>query len=443
MRLSLHSPTSQPPDATPGSSQPTRRTFLRRAALMLAGSLSSLGLAACTLDVPAPPTPTAAPSNRVGPDDVVVGAVLSLSGRYSREGTLMKAGYQTWLDGVQRAGGLRVGGSRRPVRLLFADDESEPLTAGQRVERLVSDPGVHLLLGPFSSQLTGAVVASAERLGSLVVAPDGSGPGLFRRGFKLFVSVKPPDTSLLHGLADLAATVVPRAEPIGVLLGDELPITTEVEGFRERALALGLDSVQIEPFAPGSTDLAAPLERLGQLAPRLLVIAATPWQIDRLVARVHDELAPVPMRALTRLPDSQDRAVPAARYDGALSVQVWSARRSLTGPLFGSAAEFASQFQRLHGYAPVVLCAAAAAAGLALQLGIEQAGSLEPIEIRRVLSALDVTTFWGRLAWDVDGRLRDPLVPVLQQRGDDSVIVYPPDLATARVRYPLTDWPRL
>jgi ABC-type branched-subunit amino acid transport system substrate-binding protein len=148
------------------------------------------------------------------------------------------------------------------------------------------------------------------------------------------------------------------------------------------------------------------------------------------------------MLALTRLPDSTDLSQSAVRYDGALSVQIWSPSRLSRGPGLGSAGEFAGQFERLHGYAPGVNAAAAAAAGLALQLGIEQAGSIGPVEVRRALGSLDQETFWGRLAWDVDGRLRDAVVPVLQQRGSDRVIVYPPNLATSRVRYPITDWPR-
>jgi branched-chain amino acid transport system substrate-binding protein len=420
----------------------TRRGFVRHAALALVGALTVTSAIGCTLAVPLPPTPTAAPSARVGPDDVVIGAVLSLSGRFSRQGALMKAGYETWLDAVRRAGGLNVSGNRRPVRVVYADDESEPLTASLRVDKLVADPGTRLLLGPYSSQMTGAMVAAADKQGALVVAPDGSGPGLFRRGFKLFVSVKPLDNQLLHGLADLASTVLPRAQPIGVLLSDELPLSTDIDGFRERAKALGLDPVQIEAFAPGAPDLSGPLERLGQRAPRLLVVADNATHVEGLASHVQEDLAPPPMRALTRLPASSNPLVPMSRYDGALFVEVWSAGRALSGPVIGSASEFAAQFQRLHGYAPDAISAAAAAAGLALQLGIERAGSLEPAAIRGALGASDVQTFWGRLAWDVDGRLQDPVIPVLQQRGDAQVMVYPPELAASNVRYPLTDWPR-
>jgi branched-chain amino acid transport system substrate-binding protein len=420
-----------------------RRWFVATVAGALVGASSLALTSACTLQVPPPATPTAVPGPTVSPDDLAVGVILSQSGRYSREGALMKAGYQTWLDAVDRAGGVRLGGERRRVRLVYADDESEPLTAAQRVDRLVTLDGTRLLLGPFSSPITGAAATAADKLGALLVAPDATAPDLFRRGLKLLVSLKPTDNRLLHGIADLAATVTPRAEPIGMLVSDEAPVITEVEGLRERALALGLNPVIIEAIAPGQTDLAGTLERLSQQSPSLLVVAATPTHIARLVARVEDALPPIPMRAFLHLPEQADTASRATSpYDGALMPQLWSSRRAFAGPVLGSAGQFAEQFQRLHGYVPDDRCAVAAAAGLALQLGIERAASIEPKAVRQALGGLDVLSFWGRLAWDVDGRSQAPAAPIVQWRPGGGPIVYPPELANGRVQYPLRDWPR-
>ena len=84
-----------------------------------------------------------------------------------------------------------------------------------------------------------------------------------------------------------------------------------------------------------------------------------------------------------------------------------------------------------------------ALAALHAKLGIERAGSFDPLTVRQALGDLDVQTFWGRLAWDVDGRNRGHVVPVVQRRGDTAPIVYPPEIANGTVRYPLTDWPPL
>src|SRR5215210_8358635 len=125
---------------------------------------------AARLRAAAGPTPTVQPT----PRPIAVGVTVSLSGRFSSEGAALRAGYQTWERAANEAGGVRLGGEVRPVRLVMYDDESDPLTAVRLVERLVEQDGVSLLLGPFSSPLTAVTATTGERLGVLTIAPDAS-----------------------------------------------------------------------------------------------------------------------------------------------------------------------------------------------------------------------------------------------------------------------------
>jgi branched-chain amino acid transport system substrate-binding protein len=423
----------------------SRRRFLGQAVLKTAGlGAASLGLAGCTLTVPdrPPPTPTSGPA--ISPSDLAIGVVLSQTGRYSREGALMRAGYEVWLDAIQQAGGLRVGAAKRSVRAVYTDDESEPLSAGRQAERLASVEQTRLWLGPFSSALTTTMASVADRVGAVLVAPDASSGALYRRGLKGLVSVLPPDDRLLHGLADLAATAQPRAQPVGILIADEPSNAAAAGGFRERAAALDLSPVRLELTALGSTDVSAPLERIAAASPRLVIVATEPGQTARFTPTLRDLVPFAAMRALVPLPEPV--AASARRdpiYDGVVTVETWSPVITASGPVFGSARDFAERFTRLHGYAPDARAAAAAAAGLALQLALEQAGSPDPAEVRAAFSAIDQLTFWGHLAWDAVGRNRAAVAPVLQQQGDAVVCVYPADLAGARLRYPLAGWPRV
>jgi branched-chain amino acid transport system substrate-binding protein len=416
----------------------TRRSFV--AALLVGVAAATAG---CTLDVPppTPPTPTVPPATLAS--ELPIGVVLSLSGRYSREGALMRAGYTTWADAVHQAGGIKVGVGRRTVRLIFADDESEPLNAGRQTERLVSTERIRLLLGPFSAAITTTVATTADRLGALVVAPDASYSALYRRGLKTIISIQAPDDRLFHGFADLAATAEPRAQPVGILIADEPGNAASAAGFRERAAALDVQPVRLELTALGSQDITAPLERIAALAPRTVILATEAAQIAR-VAPILREIVPfTAMRALMPMPAPID---PAGRrsplYDGALTVETWWPTIAAAGPVLGSAADFAERFRRLHGYLPDPRGAAAAAAGLALQIAAEAAGSEQSDAIRDAFMALDLTTFWGRMAWDAAGRNRLAVAPVLQQQGEALVTVYPTELAVGRLRYPLAGWPR-
>lgn len=443
----LISPDPGPPEAQhakgrPDPSRPglaTRRRFLKT--VLLAGS--GAGLAACTLAVPTPTSvlPSVAPGQTSA--DLPIGVVLSLTGRYSGEGALLRAGYEVWAEAVTQAGGLKAGAGRRAVRLVIVDDESEPLNAGRQAERLVAADRIRLWLGPFTSAITTAVATVADRVGAVVVAPDASASALYRRGLKGLVSILAPDDRLLHGLADLAATSQPRAQPIGILIADEPANAAAAAGFRERATALDLGPVRLELTALGSQDITAPLERIADNAPRCVIVATEAGQTAKFTPTIRELVPFAAMRVLVPLPEPATRS--ARRdviYDGVLTVETWSPAVVATGPVLGSARDFVERFRRLHGYDPDVRSAAAAAAGLALQLAVEQAGSVEPTSVREAFSTLDVTTFWGRLAWDTAGRNRVAVPPVLQQQGDAIVAVYPRELASGRHRYPLAGWPR-
>jgi branched-chain amino acid transport system substrate-binding protein len=355
----------------------------------------------------------------------------------------MRAGYELWADAARQAGGVKVGTGRRGVRLIIFDDESEPLNAARQAERLAASERVRLWLGPFSSAISTAVASVADRVGALVVAPDASTGGLYRRGLRGLVSILATDDRLFHGLADLAAIAQPRAEPIGILIADEPANVAAAEGFRERAAALELGPVRLELTAPGSHDISAPLERIAQDVPRCVIVATDARQIGRFTPTIRDLVPYAGMRALVPLPESSSRTGRRDPiYDGVLTVETWSPAIAANGPVFGSARDFVDRFRRLHGYEPDARSAAAAAAGLVVQLAVEQAGVAEPAAVRDSFSALDVTTFWGRLAWDTAGRNRVAVAPVLQRQGDAIVCVYPRELAGGDHRYPLAGWPR-
>lgn len=438
-RVGAVCPDPATPDHGSRSGGRSRRRFLASSASLVA----SLGLGACTMPLPAPKvaTPTAVPA--VSESVLPIGVILSLSGRYSREGAMMRAGYETWASEVQQAGGVRVGAGRRAVRLIFADDESEPLVAGRQAERLAQSDGVLLWLGPFTSAISLAVALAAERLGTLVVAPDASDGDIYRRGLKGIVSVLAPDERLFHGLADLAATAEPRAQPVGIIVADEPSIGAAAAGFRERAAALGLAPIRQELVALDARDISAPLERIAEISPRCLILATETGQTERFTPALRELVPFSTMRVLVPLPEptllGSSRNV---LYDGVLTTETWWPSIAASGPVLGSALDFAERFRRLHGYEADPRAAAAAAAGLVLQLAVERAGTVDPKTVRDAFDALDVTTFWGRLAWDPAGRNRAAVAPVLQQQGDALVCVYPRELAGGQLRYPLAGWPR-
>src|SRR5688572_15623476 len=121
----------------------------RRALKLLALGASSSLLAACA---PATqPGPTAAPAKPAeakpteaakpapaaatapavtAPTETLrLGAAVALTGPVSKEGNLVKDGYDVWMQTVNEQGGFDVAGKKHRVEIKFYDDESKADTA--------------------------------------------------------------------------------------------------------------------------------------------------------------------------------------------------------------------------------------------------------------------------------------------------------------------------
>jgi branched-chain amino acid transport system substrate-binding protein len=105
----------------------------------------------------------------------VVGAIrfgvsVSVSGRYALQGRQVLAGLGAWVEAVNAGEGLRVqgAGARAPVRLVYYDDASSSAKAAVNAERLLDADAVEVLIGPYASDLTRAVLPVAGRRGRVL-----------------------------------------------------------------------------------------------------------------------------------------------------------------------------------------------------------------------------------------------------------------------------------
>ena len=96
---------------------------------------------------------------------MLVGASLSLSGPFQRQGERARDGLRLWVDHARDA---RDG----PPRLIVLDDRSRATLAQAHVRRLLAEERVDVLVGPYSSGLVLAVAPIAAIVpGYLTGAP--------------------------------------------------------------------------------------------------------------------------------------------------------------------------------------------------------------------------------------------------------------------------------
>ena len=95
---------------------------------------------------------------------IVLGAAVSLSGKYSTNGKHTKNGYDLAAERINQQGGVTVDGQTYRLKIIYYDDESTPARAAQLAERLIQQDGVKFMLGPYSSGLTKAIAPGHRAL---------------------------------------------------------------------------------------------------------------------------------------------------------------------------------------------------------------------------------------------------------------------------------------
>src|ERR1700674_4661007 len=95
-------------------------------------------------------------------EQVILGAAVSLSGKYSVNGKNTKDGYDLAVKRVNEMGGVKIGGKSHALKVIYYDDESTPARGAQLAERLISQDGIKFLLGAYSSGLTKAIAPVTE-----------------------------------------------------------------------------------------------------------------------------------------------------------------------------------------------------------------------------------------------------------------------------------------
>jgi branched-chain amino acid transport system substrate-binding protein len=367
---------------------------------------------------------------------VRLGAAISETGNFAREGQWNKRGYDIWLNWVNgEGGGIQVGDRVCRAEIIYYDDESDPDTSARLYEKLIVEDEVDFLLGPYSSGITMGTSAIAERYGVIMVEAHGASEVLFTRGFTNLFAVLTPASyyteSALKALADAGA------ETVVIANRDETFSTAAADGAVQWAEDYGMEVLARETYPPDS-DLTAIMTKFRDLDPDVFV-GAGHFNDSVLFVRMAQELGFTPQAMmLTVGPDSPEfvgELGTDANY--ILGDSQWDRTMGYEDEFFGSAADFAQLYYDLYDEWPPYQVASSTAAALALHLAIEAAGSLEMDAVREALQNLDVDTFYGPINFDDTGKNTAKPMVTVQVLDGEPLVVAPTDVAAADLVYPM------
>lgn len=373
------------------------------------------------------------------PCTVRLGAAISETGNFAREGVWNQRGYDIWLNWVNdEYGGIKVGNQTCQAEIIYYDDESDPDTSAQLYERLISEDGVDFVLGPYSSGITMGTSAIAERNGVIMVEAHGASEALFTRDFENLFAVLTPASyytdSALQALAESGA------ETMVIANRDEAFSTAAADGAEQWAEDYGLEVLARETYPPDA-DLSAIMSKFRELEPDVFV-GAGHFNDSIAFVRSAQELGFSPnAMMLTVGPDSPEFAEElGSDAEYILGDSQWDRTMPYEDQWFGSASDYAELYESLHGELPPYQAASSTAAALALHLAIEQAATLDTDAVREALKSLDVDTFYGRINFDETGKNTAKPMVTVQVLDGEALVTAPTDLAGAELVYPMPAW---
>ena len=357
---------------------------------------------------------------RVPDARLVVGAPLSLTGRYGFLGRLAAAGLRQVVQDARTIGGIRMGEERLVPELHVVDDGGTRAGVRGALEK-VADAG--LLVGPYGSDLVDEAARWATEHGRVLWNHGGSADEVER--VPGVVSVPSPASRYLGPVLEVLADSLPRARVL-VAAGRGLFGRSAALGARDAADRLGMTLVETAapeevPEAASDADVvlasgtfADDVGLIRRLRARPAAVAAVAAGISlfgpTLGSGAEGILGPSQWEEGARFPvDVGPRQADAVR---ALRAEVVPTLRPGPGGVDYPAAQ---------GYA----------AGLVAMHCAEEAGTTEDQSLLETARGLRCTTFFGRFGLGDDGRQEEHEILVVQWQEGVKRIVWPPSMADA------------
>lgn len=235
----------------------SRRTFLR----LLAGGGAAAALAAC--GAAAPPAPTASSntgssssgSTSAASKELVVGAIMPLSGPLSPVGLAWGRGYQLYYDQLNASGGLSIGGETYTVKFVLEDGASNPEKGATAATKLVSQDGAKYVFGEISDAVGVTIDQVTTPAGALHVitltTPFNDVDVSKDKPLTARLMISPYDNQALLSKALVAN--YPDAKSVAVVVPD-LGYERMIDDLTKLLEGQGLEVVYVKKFPFGTQD---------------------------------------------------------------------------------------------------------------------------------------------------------------------------------------------
>jgi branched-chain amino acid transport system substrate-binding protein len=227
-----------------------------------------------------------------GDGEIVVGAPISLTGRLAGQGREQLWAYEQAVADINKQGGITIKsvGTKLPVRLVVADDESAEGKVAAAVENLIKAENVDILLSTHSGplNLTGAIVAEKYKTFYMITTclPFEWQPYRFKHSALFFFHPGPATEVPFKIWGSVPENQRPKKPAL--VLED----TPDGKGIRDAFVAAsekyGYKIAFNDPWTVGATDYSAMIKKMQDAGVDAILLFGSPTDTITLVRQMKE-----------------------------------------------------------------------------------------------------------------------------------------------------------
>jgi branched-chain amino acid transport system substrate-binding protein len=386
---------------------------------------------------------------------VTIGFTSSLTGAQEVSSKRQVAGFNLWMNQVNKAGGIKLSdGTVIKFAAQTYDDESSKERVQELYTRLITEDNADFLISPYSSGLTAAASIIAEQNGKVMITAGAAEDDAYKTGNTSLFQLYTPGSQYLLSTVDMIKTLDPAAKVAIVHENDKFS-TSVVDGLKPYLESQGFEVVLEEGYATETTDFGPVINKLVDSGATVLLGGGHYPDGSTFARQLYERN--VGLKFISLLVAPADSKFPELG-DAALGVSTssqWELAATHTAEeasalgkaWYGPTGQaFADAYNAATGEKPTYHVAGGYMTGLVLQKAIEDADSVDPDKVKAALEAMDIFTFYGGIKFDTSAEAHGlqigHLMVVAQWQKDDTgtlvrKVIWPKDVANAEPLYPI------
>lgn len=391
-------------------------------------------------------------------EEVRIGGLYPLSGPVAQVGIDAVAALKTVVEIVNEGADLPLplakskglpGLKGAKIKLFIADHQGKPEVGLSETERLITQEKVHAMIGAYFSSVTAAASQATERAGVPFMNGSSTSPALTERGFQFFFRTTPTDEDfsklMFDFMKDLSAKTGKKIESVSLFHEDTAYGSDSAKVQNRLAKELGYKVLEDITYKAQTTSLTSEVQRLK--AANADVLLPSSYTSDTfLLLRTSKELDYNPKLIVAQnagFTDPTFISTMGKDAEGAITRSPYNGDLANRIPLITKVNEIFKKHSNGRDLSDVP--AREVTALFTLLDAFNRAGSTEPEKVRAALAATDIPPDqlivpYRGVKFDAKGQ--NSLVrPILMQVQKGAYCtVYPFELASCDVQYPIPTW---